>query len=193
MDEGRRVAAEAMPLDPDVASRDRVESADRVRGWSRTRRQAQAAWGVLVERKDILAVIGAGGVLGSLARWGVSLALAHRPGAFAWSTFTVNVLGSFLLGVLMVLVTDVWSRSRYLRPFLGVGVLGGFTTFSTYLLDVHDQLGAGHLATAGVYLTGSLLGGLVSVWLGLRVTRPVASRLAARRGGREDDAARARR
>lgn len=187
MDDGQRVAAEAMPLDPDVESRGRA------RGWSRARRHTAAAWGVLVDRKDILAVIGAGGVLGSLARWGVSLALPHRPGAFAWSTFTVNILGAFLLGVLMVLVTDVWSRSRYLRPFLGVGVLGGFTTFSTYLLDVHDQLGTGHLATAAVYLVGSLLGGLVSVWLGLRVTRPLAARLAARRARHEDDAARVRR
>ncbi len=174
MDEAQRVAAEPMPLDPDV------QPQDRLRGWSRTRHHAQAAWGVLVDRKDILAVISAGGVLGSLARWALSLALMHRPGSFAWSTFAVNMLGSFLLGVLMVLVSDVWSP-RYLRPFLGVGVLGGFTTFSTYMLDVHDQIAAGRLGTAGIYLAASLLGGLLSVWLGLRVTRPVAARLVARR------------
>lgn len=92
----------------------------------------------------------------------------------------------------MVLVTDVWSQSRYLRPFLGVGVLGGFTTFSTYLLDVHDQIAADRLTTAGVYLAGSLLGGLISVWLGMRLTRPFAARLAARRPRREDDVTRAR-
>lgn len=122
-------------------------------------------------RPDVVAVVAVGGALGSLARWGVGHALPSSPGAFAWSTFTVNVTGCFLIGVLMVLVIEVWSPSRYVRPFLGIGVLGGFTTFSTAMLDTRATVAAGHPALAAAYLFGSLFAGLLAVWLALVLTR----------------------
>jgi fluoride exporter len=79
-----------------------------------------------------------------------------------------------------VLVLDVWPKSRYARPFLGVGVLGGFTTFSTYMLDTRALVAADRAPIAAVYLFGTLVTGLAAVWLGiigvrLVVDRPVQS------------------
>jgi CrcB protein len=129
-------------------------------------------------RWDVLAVVSAGGVLGSLARWGIATLLPRRPGGFPWATFGVNVAGCALLGALMVLVVDVWPPTRYARPFLGTGVLGGFTTFSTYLLDTRSLLAGDRPLTAGVYLVGSLAVGLLGVVggaAGVRLVLPHAA------------------
>lgn len=121
----------------------------------------------------VLAAISVGGALGSLARWGVGAALPHGSGGVPWSTFLDNVVGAFLLGTLMVLVLEVWPPTRLVRPFLGVGVLGGFTTFSTYLLDTQDLLRSGRPGTALLYLFGTLVVGLLASWSGVTVTRAV--------------------
>jgi CrcB protein len=122
-------------------------------------------------RRDLLAVIAIGGAIGSVARWSLMLAMPHAAGAFAWSTWVANVSGCFLIGVLMVFVIDVWPPSRYVRPFLGVGILGGYTTFSTYMLDARAMLVAGRPALAGAYLFGSLFAGLLAVWVAVLLTR----------------------
>jgi fluoride exporter len=120
---------------------------------------------------DILAVVSAGGALGSLGRWGVSRALPHAEGQVAWATSLENLSGALLLGLLMALVLGVGAPSRYLRPFLGVGVLGGYTTFSAYMLDTRALLAAHHLPAALGYLLGTLVGGLAAVWAGLAAGR----------------------
>jgi CrcB protein len=76
----------------------------------------------------------------------------------------------------MVFVLDVWPSQRYVRPFLGVGVLGGYTTFSTYMLDARLLLGEGQVLTAFAYLGGSLLAGLLAVWAGIASARLIALR-----------------
>lgn len=121
----------------------------------------------------VLAVIALGGALGSLARWGVGEALAHGRGDIAWSTLLENVLGAFVLGALMVMLLEVWPPNRLLRPFLGIGVLGGFTTFSTYMLDTQDLIRAGRPGAALLYLFGTVLFGLLASWAGVAVTRAV--------------------
>jgi CrcB protein len=122
---------------------------------------------LLRDRWDILLVIAAGGALGSLGRWGLGEALARPRGEFPVATFTENLAGAFLLGLLMVWLTEVWPSARYLRPFLAVGVLGGFTTFSTYMLDTRDLLAAGRPALAAAYLVGTMLVGLLAVFAGV--------------------------
>ena len=92
----------------------------------------------------VLGAIAAGGALGALGRYGLAVAWPHRPGRFPWATFVTNVSGCLLIGVLMVLVVEVWSAHRLLRPFLGVGVLGGYTTFSTFALDSDRLIGVVH-------------------------------------------------
>ena len=119
----------------------------------------------------VLAAISAGGVLGALARYGVSVAWPTGPDGFAWSTFVVNVSGCLLIGVLMVLLTEGVATWHLLRPFLGVGVLGGFTTFSAYVVDIGQAAGAGAAGTALAYLAGTLVGAILAVWAGTGVTR----------------------
>lgn len=120
---------------------------------------------------SILGVIAVGGAAGALARYGLGQAFPHRPGAFAWSTFTVNAVGCALIGVLMVMITEVWRAHPLVRPLLGVGVLGGFTTFSTYIVDAQSALQAGAPRVALAYLVGTPVTALVAVAAGVIVTR----------------------
>jgi fluoride exporter len=122
-------------------------------------------------RWPVLAAISAGGVVGSLARYALQSAFAHPPYGFAWATFAINVSGCLLIGVLMVLVTQVWTGRPLLRPFLGIGVLGGFTTFSTYVVDIQQAIQTGAAATGLIYLGATLVAALIAVWLGTAITR----------------------
>jgi fluoride exporter len=127
-------------------------------------------------RWPVLAAITAGGVVGALARYGLTVAWPHHPGRFPWAIFTINATGCLLIGVFMVLVTDVWTGRRLLRPFLGVGVVGGYTTFSTYIADTQQTLAAGAPRTALLYLAGTLITALVAVWVGDAITRALIHR-----------------
>jgi CrcB protein len=127
-------------------------------------------------RGDVLAVIALGGAVGSTARYAVALLLPHAADRIPWSTVTANLTGALLLGVLMVFVNEVWPTNRYVRPLLGVGVLGGYTTFSTYMLDARALAAAGSLGALGTYVLVTLVGGLIAVRLGAAfgrlLTRP---------------------
>ncbi|WP_435123519.1 FluC/FEX family fluoride channel [Micromonospora tulbaghiae] len=128
----------------------------------------------------VLGVIAAGGVLGALARAGAQTAVPHQPGGFPWATFAVNVTGCLLIGVLMAVLAARPARPLT-RPFLGVGVLGGFTTFSAYAVDAQRLLTGGAAGTAGVYLAATVLGALAAVAAADTVT---ARLLGARDGSR---------
>jgi fluoride exporter len=138
----------------------------------------------LVSHLDVLALVAVGGAVGSEARYAVGRALPTSPHGFPWGTLLINVTGSFLLGLLMVLVSEVWRPGRYLRPFLGVGVLGGYTTFSTVTGQVRGLGGAGAWLLANTYLLDSVVGGLAAVWLGVIVARLLARRPVRRNGAR---------
>ncbi|MGH3936465.1 MAG: fluoride efflux transporter FluC [Pseudonocardiaceae bacterium] len=101
----------------------------------------------------VLAVVAVGGMLGSAARYGVSVWLPSPAGTFPWSTFTVNVSGCLLIGILMVLIGEACSVHRLARPFLGTGILGGYTTFSAYTVDAHALLGTGLCGALTTYST----------------------------------------
>jgi CrcB protein len=119
----------------------------------------------------VLAAISAGGVCGALARYAMARAWPHDPGGFPWATLVINVTGCLLIGVLMVIVTEVRTDRRLLRPFAGVGVLGGYTTFSTYAVEIHQTASAGAPWTALLYLAGTLAGALPAVWAGAALTQ----------------------
>lgn len=125
----------------------------------------------------VLAMISVGGALGALARYGIGVAFPAAASGFPWGTFAVNVAGSLLIGVLMVLVTEVWPDRRLIRPFVGVGVLGGFTTFSAYAVDIQRLLDADAAGTALAYLAGTLAAALAAVAVGLAVTRAAVRRV----------------
>ncbi|GAA4692332.1 fluoride efflux transporter FluC [Nocardioides nanhaiensis] len=127
-------------------------------------------------RADAVVAVALGGAIGSLGRWAVAEALPHSPAELPWSTVLVNLTGAVLLGLLLGLLAGPRPRHHLLRPMLGTGLLGGWTTFSTAMLDAHALADAGRLAVAGGYLLGSVLVGLLGAWAGLRAGRVLAWR-----------------
>jgi CrcB protein len=87
----------------------------------------------------------------------------------------INVSGCLLIGTLMVLIGEVWSAHRLLRPLVGTGVLGGFTTFSTYTVDAHVLLDGGHARLGFTYLGSTLVCALAAVYVGVVLTRWVTA------------------
>lgn len=125
---------------------------------------------------DLCLAIAAGGALGGAARYGVNTVLPAGSSGFPWSTFVENTTGSFVLAALMVYLMDVWPPNRYLRPFLGVGVLGGFTTFSAYTSETRALLQDGHAPTALLYLFASPALGALAAFAGITTARAVSER-----------------
>ena len=118
-----------------------------------------------------LGVIAAGGVIGGLARQGLWVAFPHRAGAFDWTTLGINVSGCALIGALMAAVTEVRHAHRLTGPFLGVGVLGGFTTFSTYIVEAQQSIISGAPGTGLAYLAATPAAALLAVSAGVTLTR----------------------
>jgi CrcB protein len=141
-------------------------------------------------RLPVLAAIAAGGTIGSIARYGLAGALPHRPTQFPWATFITNTAGCFAIGVLMVVVADVMTGRPLLRPFLGVGVLGGFTTFSTYALEFQRMVDGGARGAAILYLAGTVVAALAAAYAGSRFMRLTLALRHSRRSA--DEAARPR-
>ncbi|MFI5984270.1 CrcB family protein [Streptomyces sp. NPDC051555] len=123
-------------------------------------------------QRRVLAVVAAGGAAGASARYAVGLLWPAAPGAFPWGTLWINAVGCALIGVLMVLISE-GGRSAHplVRPFLGVGVLGGFTTFSTYAVDFERLLDAGEAGTALAYAGLTVVAALGAVLAAARLTR----------------------
>jgi CrcB protein len=113
------------------------------------------------------AAIFAGGMLGALARVGIGEAFPHAAAAWPWTTFGVNLLGAFVLGWVVTRLPP----GSYRRPFLGIGVCGALTTFSTFQLELLRMLDGGRWALALVYAAASMAGGLAAVRLGMRLAR----------------------
>ncbi|WP_435799243.1 FluC/FEX family fluoride channel [Streptomyces misionensis] len=126
----------------------------------------------------VLAAVAAGGALGACARYGAALLWPTGAAAFPWTTFWVNVTGCAAIGVLMAVITDLRVGHRLVRPFLGTGVLGGFTTFSTYVVDIERLTGAGRATTGLLDLAATILGALAAVWTTAHLTRRVLRRRA---------------
>ncbi|WP_369244212.1 fluoride efflux transporter CrcB [Streptomyces sp. R41] len=125
----------------------------------------------------VVAMVALGGAVGATARYGAAQLWPVQTGGFPWTTFWVNVIGCAVIGAFMVVITDVWAAHRLVRPFFGTGVLGGFTTFSTYAVDIQKLLDAGHPGTGLAYLAATLLAALAAVWLaGTAVRRALAWR-----------------
>ena len=121
----------------------------------------------------MLVAVTLGGAAGALARWAAAEAIPHDAGRFPWATLLTNVVGCFLIGVLLVVVVERLPHRRLVRPLLGTGFLGGFTTFSTYALDTRTLVAADRVALAAAYLLGTLALGLLAVVAGLRLTERV--------------------
>lgn len=114
-----------------------------------------------------LAAIALGGVVGALARYGLGRGFPTATGAFPSTTLVINVVGSLLLGLLVGVTARRAGTPRLVRPALGTGVLGGFTTFSTFAVEADRLLSTGHAATAAGYLAATLVAGAAAAAVGL--------------------------
>ncbi|SNR88363.1 CrcB protein [Streptosporangium subroseum] len=129
----------------------------------------------------VLAVVAAGGMIGTGARYGAGLLWPTAPVAFPWATLGINVSGCLLIGILLVALTEAWTAPAWVRPFFATGVLGGYTTFSTYCVDIERLVSGGRAGTALGYLAATVLAALAAVTAGAWITRRLLARKTARR------------
>lgn len=111
---------------------------------------------------------GLGGFLGAAARYQCGAWLAKYP-RLPWGTLMVNLTGCFLIGLLAALAEKRGWPSVNARVFLVTGILGGYTTFSAFGLETMNFIRNGQAVTAAGYISTSVLGGLVCVWLGMKL------------------------
>jgi fluoride exporter len=125
---------------------------------------------------DVLAAIALGGIVGATARYELAQALPTSPGTFPWPTFWTNMSGSLALGFLLVLLLDRTRQHRLLRPFLATGILGAFTTMSTYLVETAVLIKDGHPTIGVTYGLSSLAVGLFLAFAGMAGARRITQR-----------------
>lgn len=148
--------------------------------------QTRSAAGAGARRKPrrghygVLAVIAAGGAIGTGARYGAALLWPTPATSFPWTTLCVNAVGCLLIGIFLVVLTEAWTAPAWVRPFFATGVLGGFTTFSTYCADIERLVSAGRAGPALAYLAATVVAALAAVtagaWITRRLLRPKTER-----------------
>jgi len=153
-----------LPIDPDLAPDDPGEPSVAHRPVVHVHRARQF---------DVLAAVGAGGFLGALGRYELGLAWPTAPGHFPWTTLTINVSGAFLLGLVLTLLLERFGarRYRFVRPFFCVGVLGAWTTMSTFAVEGDLLVKDGHTPTALLYVLATLVFGVAATWVGVGMAR----------------------
>jgi CrcB protein len=150
---------ERAPIDPDLSPSDPAEP-------SRLHRP-QPGRTVGRARPDVLASTAVGGALGATARYEMGRVVHVGANGFPWATFTVNLTGSLVLGIVAILVIEHLPPTRFLRPFAVVGFLGAYTTYSTYMVEADVLVKNGHVGVAMTYVVASALLGLLFVWVGM--------------------------
>ncbi|MGO9322226.1 MAG: fluoride efflux transporter CrcB [Solirubrobacteraceae bacterium] len=118
-----------------------------------------------------LAAIFAGGCVGAVARAALAQSWAVRADQWPWATFIVNMLGAALLGYFVTRLQERLPPSLYRRAFLGTGICGALTTFSTVMVELAKMLEGAHLALAGAYAGASLAGGFAAIFLSTKLVR----------------------
>jgi len=120
----------------------------------------------------VIVGVALGGALGASARWGLDRFIEARSDAvFPWSTFTINLTGCFLIGILEVQLVDRHELPAWIRIGMLVGVIGGYTTFSTFSQEGFTLIESGDLGVALLYAAGSVMLGFLAVYLGTLLGR----------------------
>lgn len=153
---------------------------DAVEGRGHLRRPASAP-GAAAGRATLAAVF-VGGAAGGMARHGLTAALPASSG-WPWGTFAANTSGAFLLAVLLVLVLELRSPAPWVRPGLGTGFCGAFTTMSAVAVAVDTLAADGRLTSAIAFLSGSLVVGLAAAAAGVVAGRALVARRRPRHDG----------
>lgn len=115
----------------------------------------------------LVGAVAVGGAVGALARYGLSEAFPTATGSFPATTLVINVTGAFLLAALVGALARRPARSLLWRPLLGTGLLGGYTTFSTFAVEADRLVSTGHSGLAAAYLAGTLAAGALATAAGL--------------------------
>ena len=142
---------------------------------------------------DLILATAAGGILGAEARYGVGLAVPHGGAQFPWATVIINATGCALLGVVMALLPQLTSPHRLVRPFVGVGVLGGYTTYSSFAVDAERLVLAHRALIALGYVAATLVSCGLAVFLAATATREIGEAIITARVRRLRAIVRARR
>ena len=117
-----------------------------------------------------------GGAIGSGARHLTNIGMGRLLGPnYPWSTLTVNVVGSFLMGFLAEMILRRFGGSPEMRTFLLTGILGGFTTFSAFALDIYGLVGRGDTATAVGYVVASVAISVLALYVGIALSKSLFS------------------
>lgn len=161
---------DAGPVDPDAGPTQPQRRPVRARQW------------------DILAAIAAGGVLGAEGRYLLGTLLNSGPDRWPTGTLLVNISGCLLLGAFMTILLSLTSPHRLARPFFGVGILGGYTTFSTATVEAQQLSELGHPGIALGYVAATAASSLVAAWVGIVTTRATLAGITARRRRRTEAA-----
>jgi CrcB protein len=122
------------------------------------------------DRRELLAIF-AGGFIGAVARAEIGTQLANGGPSWPWATFLVNVAGAFLLGYFATRLQERLPLSAYRRPFLGTGICGALTTFSTMQLELLRMLDNGCIGRAIGYAAASIVAGFLAVALATNLVR----------------------
>ena len=125
---------------------------------------------------DVLLAVSVGGALGALARFGLARLVPPDDLGVPWATLIANVSGSLLLGLLTAVAIDRFRSHRYLRPLLGVGLLGSFTTYSTLAVELDTRLGHGRVGPAVAYGLATMVAGIAAAAAGLWLGRGLGRR-----------------
>ena len=126
-------------------------------------------------------LVAAGGIAGSLARAWIGTMLPHQNPSWPWSTLTVNTAGSGLLAFMLITMIERFPRARIPLPLIGTGLIGGFTTFSTFAVDFVQMSHGGHLLLGAGYVITTLFATALAAFFGLTFARAI-HRLADREG-----------
>lgn len=159
-----------LPIDPDV---DADEDARHHAGSGPFDQPRPTRWPRL--RPAVLAAVFIGGCVGGLARYQVTRAWPTPVHGFPWATFVINSSGAFLLALLLVVVIEVLPPTTYVRPLLGTGFCGAWTTFSSIVVTTDQLIANGHPRLGATYVLTSMVAGLGSAALGLVLGRSIGA------------------
>jgi CrcB protein len=157
---------QGLPIDPDLSPEDPGEPAARHHPIPHVHRARQLT---------VLAAIAAGGFIGAWGRYELELAWKTRSGHLPWATLAINTSGAFLLGLILTIVLKRSKPGTWLRPFLCVGVLGAWTTMSTFAVETDLLVKDGHLAAAVGYTAATVVAGLAFTWAGIAAGRALTT------------------